>query len=221
MRKEQKTRAQSVFLREFAQSTDGSGINWPSPVILQRWMRSRRFVRTLRQAQEAQRMRMDAALTFSATAAADRMREHVTVDQPTKKGEVLNRARNLSALTNIVKVSHKRQIDIPNPPEPDYERAAIIRLLQSLHPNVRVHDVRKMLEEEGVHFRPDSRMRDVYDEDLDMKERLEIERAEVEKKKEYNTYRAKILTGQIKITGPNGEPGIDPAAREARIPKPE
>jgi hypothetical protein len=136
------TRAQTIFLRSLKTSSSGAlDAQWPSPVILRRWLRKPGFLHAMRSVRSALWYQADFQLLAAATSAAQALQTTIA------GGNYEEQTRQLAALGNLIKLAHLRQrFASASDPEPMRRSLEIINFLRGVHPNATAGDLLCLLE---------------------------------------------------------------------------
>jgi len=124
------TRAQTKFLRAFRTDPTGPGIEkWPSPAILRRWLRRPGFVQAMRAMRDAMRYQADFQLLAAAASAAHALHDAVASPDDAKRD-----ARQMKAMSDLMKLAHVRQRFAPEDPPPAMRESVLEELVCTAHP---------------------------------------------------------------------------------------
>ena len=129
------SRAQTRFLRAFRKNPAGPPPDqWPSPVILRRWLKRRGFCSAMNSILRALRYQADFHLTAAAASGAHLLHESVHGNDP----NVVR--KQVDALVALLRFSHLRarfgETLYVAPPPP-----TIVDLFRGIHPNAKVSEV--------------------------------------------------------------------------------
>jgi len=127
------TRAQTIFLRAFRANPAGPPPEqWPSPVVLRRWLKRRGFCGAMDSILRALRYQADFHLTAAAASGAHLLHAAVDAGDPTAF------RKNIEALTLLLRMSHIRARFAEPLPKPPITHLDFIGMLRSVHPNAKV-----------------------------------------------------------------------------------
>ena len=140
-RKGQVTRAQTKFLRGFAANPYGPPAGeWPSPVVLRRWLKRPGFRGAMNSILRALRYQADFHLTAAAASAAHLL--HGTI----RSGEVDSVRKQVEALIQLLRMSHIRHRFAEPLPAPEPPPNVILDLLRDAHPSITVEEALQALD---------------------------------------------------------------------------
>jgi hypothetical protein len=115
------TRAQELFLESFRQSPTGPApADWPTPGVLRRWLKDRRFKKALTATRDAIRLQTDFHLASAASSAARALQTTITPAtsadlDPTALADLY---RTLKSLTDLLRLAHLRERFTTERPRP-------------------------------------------------------------------------------------------------------
>jgi hypothetical protein len=133
------TNAQTKFLRSFIKnSNDCTPHSWPAPAVLRRWLRRPGFIHAMESLKQAIRFQSDFQLILSAAQAATEVERSVLDQDPNNE-----QARQIAALSNLLKLAHTRERFAPPPPPPPQEvgENVLLRLMRTIYRDSTVADV--------------------------------------------------------------------------------
>jgi hypothetical protein len=129
------TRAQTLFLRGFRRDPSGPAPrDWPSPVVLRRWLKRPGFCGAMNSILRALRYQADFHLTAAAASGAHLLHEAA------HSGEVHDVRRNIESLIQLLRMAHIRNRFAEPLPEPKRTSADLIDILRVAHPSISVRD---------------------------------------------------------------------------------
>jgi hypothetical protein len=139
------TRAQTVFLRAFVKHPCGPPVEeWPSPVILRRWLKRPGFCGAMNSILRALRYQADFHLAAAAASGAHAL--HGTVRSADADGKVdvdlANLRKKIDGLTQLLRMAHIRHRFADPLPEPPQRTPNdwIIQWFRIVHPNNTVEE---------------------------------------------------------------------------------
>jgi hypothetical protein len=107
------TRAQQNFLAAFTQNPTGPvPAEWPSPGVLRRWLKDKRFRKSLTALRDAIRFQTDFHLAAAASTAARAVQTTLNpavVDPTTDPAALADLAKTLKSLTDLLRLAHLRE----------------------------------------------------------------------------------------------------------------
>jgi len=106
------TRAQELFLEAFRQSPAGPApADWPTPGVLRRWLKSRRFKKALTATRDAIRLQTDFHLASAASSAARALQTTITpaTTADLDPAALADLYRTLKSLTDLLRLAHLRE----------------------------------------------------------------------------------------------------------------
>src|SRR5687768_3265340 len=130
------TRRQTIFLRAFAKNPYGPPPDqWPSPVVLRRWLKRRGFCGAMNSILRALRYQADFHLTAAAATGAHVL--HGTLHG----GDPVTGRKQIEALIHLLRMSHIRHRFAEPLPEPEPRGIDVIGFLRTVHPSNNVETV--------------------------------------------------------------------------------
>ena len=127
------TRAQTIFLRKFVKHPGGPPASeWPSPVVLRRWLKRRGFCGAMNSILRSMRYTADFHLTAAAASGANLL--HSSVDS----GDPAEARKQIESLIALLRMSHIRHRFAEPLPRPRPRGTDIIAVLRQCHPNAKV-----------------------------------------------------------------------------------
>src|SRR5690242_19187323 len=106
------SRAQKLFLRAFRQNPTGPApADWPTPGVLRRWLKSRRFKKALVATRDAIRLQTDFHLASAASSAARALQTTITpaTAADLDASTLTDLAKTLKSLTDLLRLAHLRE----------------------------------------------------------------------------------------------------------------
>lgn len=129
------TRAQTLFLRAFARHPNGPPADqWPSPVVLRRWLKRPGFCGAMNSVLRAMRYHADFHLTAAAASGANLILSSV------QNGDATEARRNIESLAQLLRIHHVRQRFADPLPEPQPRTSDLLEALHLAHPDITVRD---------------------------------------------------------------------------------
>ena len=129
------SRAQTLFLRAFRKNPSGPPPEeWPSPVVLRRWLKRRGFCGAMNSILRALRYQADFHLTAAAASGAHLLHGAV------HGGDVHEVRRNIESLIHLLRMSHIRHRFAEPLPQPEPRMTDWIAQLRMAHPSLTVRD---------------------------------------------------------------------------------
>jgi len=129
------TKAQTIFLRAFAKNPYGPPPDqWPSPVVLRRWLKRPGFCGAMNSILRALRYQADFHLTAAAASGAHML--HGTVHG----GKVDEVRKQIESLTHLLRMAHIRHRFADPLPDPEPRGIDLIGFLRTAHPSITVED---------------------------------------------------------------------------------
>jgi hypothetical protein len=130
------TRAQTLFLRGFRKDPAGPPPHeWPSPIVLRRWLRKGGFAGAMTSLLQALRWQADFHLTAAAASAGQLLHQCVHA------GDTNGARKQIEALITLLRLAHIRHRfaePLPDPPPPTNND--LIKVLRTAHPNIKVSE---------------------------------------------------------------------------------
>jgi hypothetical protein len=135
------TRAQTLFLRAFRQDPAGPPANeWPSPVVLRRWLKRPGFCGAMNSILRAMRYKADFHLTAAAASGANLLHGAVLGGDPSEA------RKHIESLIHLLRMNHIRQrFAEPLPQAPPTDRD-LIEVLRTAHPSITVEDALRCID---------------------------------------------------------------------------
>jgi hypothetical protein len=116
------TRAQTNFLRAFRENPTGPApADWPAPGVLRRWLKDKRFRKSLTAVRDAIRFQTDFHLAAAASTAARAVQTNVgsTLDAALDPAALADLSKTLKSLTDLLRLAHLRErYTTPRPAAP-------------------------------------------------------------------------------------------------------
>jgi hypothetical protein len=129
------TRAQTKFLRGFARNPDGPPADeWPSPVVLRRWLKRPGFCGAMNSILRAMRYKADFHLTAAAASGANLLHGAVAA------GDVEIVRKQIDSLIHLLRMAHIRHRFAEPLPQPESRMVDFIAWLRTVHPDVTVRE---------------------------------------------------------------------------------
>jgi hypothetical protein len=129
------TRAQTKFLRGFVANPAGPPPEqWPSPVVLRRWLKRPGFCGAMNSILRALRYQADFHLTAAAASGANLLHGAV------HGGDALEARKHIEALIHLLRMNHIRQRFAEPLPQPEPVLRDWIKALRLCAPNITVRD---------------------------------------------------------------------------------
>src|SRR5438034_10020435 len=124
------SRAQTLFLRAFRKNPSGPPPEeWPSPVVLRRWLKRRGFCGAMNSILRALRYQADFHLTAAAASGAHLLHDAV------HGGDVFEVRKQVESLIHLLRMSHIRHRFAEPLPQPDPRPNVLIEILKAAHPD--------------------------------------------------------------------------------------
>jgi len=132
------TKAQTLFLRGFRKHPSGPPADeWPSPVILRRWLKRPGFCGAMNSILRAMRYQADFHLTASAASGANLLHGAV------QGGDVIETRKHIEALIHLLRMNHIRQRFAEPLPDPEPTDRQLIQILRESHASITVEEALK------------------------------------------------------------------------------
>lgn len=129
------TRAQTLFLRAFAKHPHGPPADqWPSPVILRRWLKRPGFCGAMNSILRSLRYMADFHITAAAASGSHLL--HGTI----QGGDVDAVRKKIESLIQLMRMAHIRHRFAEPLPKPEPRGFDLIGLLRDVHPSITVEE---------------------------------------------------------------------------------